>query len=139
MLCYKTIDQGHPKAKFILTVRNEQYWKRSVRWEYWKRSVRWAWRKARTSSRGARPKDQLSTSHDRLRRRIYGARAWGWPGLSRVFREHEREVMRYFEGRPEDLLVINVAAGDGWEALCAFLNVPVPTATFPYTGKREPR
>jgi hypothetical protein len=33
--------------------------------------------------------------------------------------------------RPRDLLVLDTLAGEGWEALCPFLDVPVPDKPFP--------
>jgi hypothetical protein len=33
---------------------------------------------------------------------------------------HDREVMEYFKNREEDLLVLDIAAGEGWEKLCPF-------------------
>jgi len=36
--------------------------------------------------------------------------------------------------RPDDLLVMDIPAGDGWEQLCAFLALPEPDAPFPRRG-----
>jgi len=42
-----------------------------------------------------------------------------------------KDVFSYFKGRPKDLLVIDIPAGDGWEKLCPFLGVPIPNQSFP--------
>jgi hypothetical protein len=47
---------------------------------------------------------------------------------------HERRVREHFAGRPEDLLVMDITAGDGWSQLCPFLGRPVPDAPFPRRG-----
>ena len=52
--------------------------------------------------------------------------------LRYAYATHERNVREYFAGRPEDLLVMNVTAGDGWELLCPFLGKPVPDFPFPH-------
>ncbi len=50
-----------------------------------------------------------------------------------VFRAYEEEVRRTIA--PERLLAYDVS--QGWEPLCAFLEVPVPDTPFPRTNTRE--
>ncbi len=52
-------------------------------------------------------------------------------GWERLYKDHHKEVNDYFKDRKEDLLVIDVTKGDGWEKLCSFLNVPLPKSPFP--------
>ena len=63
-------------------------------------------------------------------------RSWSWTirGWTSERTEHERRVRAYFADRPDDLLVIDISAGEGWEALCPFLGVPVPDKPFPRRG-----
>jgi hypothetical protein len=52
---------------------------------------------------------------------------------------HNRDVLAHFAGRPDDLLVMDLAKGDGWETLAPFLGKPVPDAPFPHANKaKEP-
>ncbi|MEM9302993.1 MAG: sulfotransferase [Pseudomonadota bacterium] len=44
-------------------------------------------------------------------------------------------VEHRFAGREDDLLVMNIPAGDGWENLCGFLDCPVPEIPFPHENK----
>jgi hypothetical protein len=44
---------------------------------------------------------------------------------------HNRAALEYFSGRRGDLLVMNLARGDGWEKLAPFLRFPLPTTPFP--------
>ena len=53
--------------------------------------------------------------------------------MTDFFRRHTERVIASVP--PERLLVFNVA--EGWEPLCAFLNVPVPDQPFPRTNSRE--
>ncbi len=50
-----------------------------------------------------------------------------------VFRAYEEEVRRTIA--PERLLAYDVS--QGWEPLCAFLEVPVPDTEFPRTNTSE--
>ena len=51
------------------------------------------------------------------------------------YRRHNAEVVAHFAGREERLLVLDVTAGDGWEALCGFLSLPVPVPPFPHVNR----
>ena len=51
---------------------------------------------------------------------------------------HHQRVADYFEGR-QDLLVLRIAAGDGWERLCPFLGEPVPDEPFPHRHRSGPQ
>ena len=48
-------------------------------------------------------------------------------------------MQEYFAGRPDDLLVMSVTEGEGWEVLCPFLGHAVPEAPFPHLNSRERR
>ena len=48
---------------------------------------------------------------------------------------HCHEVRAYVRDRSSDLPVINVAAGDGWGALCSFLRHKKPAKRFPHTNR----
>lgn len=107
---YRWLDEEYPNSKFILTVRPEEAWIDSVC-------------------------------------RVFGgtdikAHAWIYDGVADPledpehylarYRRHNREVLDYFgERRGEDLLVMDVTKGDGWETLCPFLGDPVPWLPFP--------
>jgi len=53
-------------------------------------------------------------------------------GWRRQFHKHHRRVLHFFASRPDDLLVIDVTAGDGYDLLCPFLGVAVPDTPFPW-------
>lgn len=67
---------------------------------------------------------------------IYGV---GQPrGNEEVYRkrfvEHRDEVREYFADRPDDILSLNLSAGDGWLKLVTFLGDLLPP--FPHRNKR---
>jgi Sulfotransferase domain len=49
-----------------------------------------------------------------------------------LFLEHDARVRAYFADRPEDMLVLDLPAGDGYQQLCPFLGVPEPATPFPW-------
>jgi len=51
------------------------------------------------------------------------------------YEKHNQDVKDYFKDRPDDLLVIDVIGGEGWEKLCPFLDKPVPSQPFPHKNK----
>lgn len=112
---FREADRRFPGSRFVLTVRDPDHWLRSV-------------------------VDHFGRSDSDFRRWIYGT---GSPvGNEHTFldryRRHEREVRAHFAERADDLLVISLEDGDGWEALCAFLGHPVPPVAFPHLNRRAP-
>lgn len=109
-MIYKEMDKAFPGSKFILTVRDTGKWLASI-------------------------VGHFGTDTTPMREWIYG-KGHGCPKgneklyISRLER-HAREVQDYFKGREQDLLVMNVTEGDGWEKLCPFLGLEVPAGAFP--------
>jgi hypothetical protein len=57
------------------------------------------------------------------------------------FERYNRRVQDYFQDRPQQLLTIDIIAGDGWAPLCSFLDKPIPNKPFPRKNvgkKRQP-
>ncbi len=106
---FAILDAQYPRSKFILNTRDLDEWLESRR-RHVERNV------------------------ERRGRGQYGGTflTVDYPAWTSEFREHHRRVREYFAGRPDDLLVMNIARGDGYELLCPFLDVPVPDAPFPW-------
>jgi hypothetical protein len=51
------------------------------------------------------------------------------------YRTHHRKVLTYFADRPDDLLVLDICAGDGYEKLCPFLGLPMLDEPFPFQNR----
>ena len=107
-ILYKELDRKFPGSKFILTLRPSDEWIRSV-------------------------VSVFGDEETPMREWIYGV---GHPkGNEDVYiaryERHNREVMEYFKHRSEQLLVLNITAGEGWTKLCPFLNEQIPAINFP--------
>jgi hypothetical protein len=105
---FDVLDQQYPGSKFILTVRDVADWLDSRRRHVEANVARRA--------RGEYDGTFLEVDLD------------GW---ATEMADHHARVRSYFGGRPDDLLVMDIAAGDGWELLCPFLGVAVPSVPFP--------
>jgi hypothetical protein len=109
---YKKLDQRYPASKFILTLREERKWIRSV-----------------SNHFGHTPSSMLEY--------IYG---YPFPEgheeiYLKIYRQHNQEVMAYFRERPGDLLILDLEKGDSWEKLSAFLGKTTPPIPFPHANK----
>ena len=143
---YPQLDQAYPNSKFILTVREEQAWLKS-----WERQIgdstgdevgaRWAWsRKLRTAMRNVNNalKDEIAVTHLHSRIDIFGTYKFHAERALYVYRLHQKNAIEYFRDRPDDLLVMNITAGDGWEKLCPFLGInDFPSDSFPLKRPKQ--
>jgi hypothetical protein len=115
---FRELDAAFPGSKFILTVRDSASWFRSI-------------------------EGHFGASESALGAFVYGADAAAPVGnrarYIEVCEAHERAVREYFATRPDDLLIMDLAAGDGWEKLCAFLGVAAPDEPFPIRNAAEER
>jgi hypothetical protein len=103
-------DQQYPGSRFILTVRDLDGWLDSRR--------RHVERNQRQKAEGT-----YAGVGSSLRIEVVAWRA-EWV-------EHVGRVRAHFASRPDDLLVMDVTAGDGYERLAPFLGRPVPPTPFP--------
>ena len=111
-LLYKELDAKYPGSKFILTLRDDKKWLKSIVNYFGK------------------------TSTD-MRKYIYGV---GYPvGNEAIYlaryQQHNNQVRQYFKDRPGDLIELSWEKGDGWGELCGFLDKPVPSIPFPHANK----
>jgi len=110
---YRELDAAHPGAKFILTTRDTEDWLASYR-------------------------RYFPDHNNPLRRWMYGvARLSGNEARYReVYEAQTAEIIKYFAGRPDDLLVMDLGRGDGWLKLVAFLGEGV-LKPFPHANKHK--
>lgn len=124
---YEELDQAWPGSKFVLTVREEESWLHSCR-NHWARF-----------SRCSEANEEITTSlriHQFLRAAVYASHDFDESRFRRVYRHHTEKVTSYFRGRDNDFLVLDIAAGEGYERLAPFLGVPVPDQPFPHRSKK---
>jgi hypothetical protein len=110
-LIYEQMDEIYPGSKFILTLRHIEEWLPSIQ-------------------------HLKGDSLPRYRRMYYGVDEYDEEIYRARFLQHRDEVMDYFSGRPDDLLVFDYSSGAGWDCLCSFLNLPVPDRPFPWANSR---
>jgi hypothetical protein len=113
-MLYKQMLSHFPNARFILTLRDEERWMKSI-----------------LNSFGGK-----STP---MREWIYG-KGLGDPKKNpdiflHKYRRHNEDVRDFFQDKPDKLLEVNWEQGDGWDPLCAFLDKPEPTVDFPHANK----
>lgn len=117
-LMYRELDTAFPGSKFILTVRDTDRWYSSIAGHF-----------------------RASPYH--LQQLTYGDDAPAPVGhearYRQVYEAHNAAVVAYFADRPDDLLVMRLEDGDGWEKLCPFLGHPAPDTPFMRTNSTAQR
>lgn len=111
---YRELDWHYPGSKFILTVRDMDGWLQSCRKQF-----------------TARQAEQQNEAHNRLFIDLYDTAVFDEAKFRAGYERFVAGVHHHFAGRPQDLLVLDVTAGQGWNELCAFLGRPVPQQPFP--------
>lgn len=104
---FALLDRQYPGSRFVLTTRSLDSWLDSRR-KHVERNV------ARRQA-GTYTGTFLTVDVD----------AW-----TAEFLHHHAAVVDHFDGR-DDLLVMNITEGDGYEVLCPFLGVDPPDTPFP--------
>jgi 3'-phosphoadenosine 5'-phosphosulfate (PAPS) 3'-phosphatase len=111
---YKALDQRFPNSKFILTVRDIENWSKSCKKQFTKALA-----------------EKESADSNRLIADLYGCALFEKQKFESGYKRYVNDAIEHFEGRENDLLVIDICGGEGWERLCAFLGKPVPDIPFP--------
>ena len=122
---YKFLDYYFEDAKFILTVRSLESWMNSSR-------RHGEGRGGQQTGKGVR---RIPLRRAENRYLVYGICHYEEELFRRVFVEFNDEVLNYFRGREEKLLVLNICEGEGWGKLCNFLDRPIPKNDFPHRNK----
>ena len=112
---FELADAQYPGSRFILTVRELGTWLDSRR--------RHVEKNRENRAAGLYDGDFLDIDIE------------GWTA---DYEAHVARVSAYFRDRPDDLLVFDVAGGDGWVPICTFLGRPVPPTPFPWENRYRP-
>jgi len=128
IMIWKELAAAYPKARVILTIRDSERWYESASKTIFARMREFAEALARDDAESI---DPARRSHMRMVNAVVVDKAFGGDlghdHAVKVFNAHNAEVRRAIP--PERLLVYE--AGQGWEPLCAFLDVPVPETPYP--------
>jgi hypothetical protein len=114
---YKYLDIKFPGSKFVLLTRELKSWLDSAEYMHG-------------------PVDMTNDLAIMRRMLIYGTIEFNRETFTHVYHRHHEEVREYFRQRPDDLLEMDITAGEGWEILCPFLGLPIPEEPFPFRNKR---
>jgi len=109
------LDRAYPGSKFILTLRNEEGWLKSVERHWASYFEKWQ-------------RDWFSNEMHQL---IYGQTEFDAEVFLQRYRAHNQQVLDHFKNRPSDLLVMDMDKGAGWSELCAFVDRPLPDVPYP--------
>ncbi len=111
---FDEMDRHYPGSRFIYTLRDTPSWLESRR--------KHVLRNRENVRKGLYQTDFLDIDFD----------AW--------VEEKERHLARvksWFTGRPDDLLFMDITRGDGFEALCPFLGLPLPGKDVRFPHRNE--
>lgn len=139
---YKALDEAFPGSKFILTVRSSG--------EEWYQSLVQHHSRSFSSGEGVPTKEDLKNFRYRNKYKGYILRAheliYGFPKVPlyeknsyiKHYEEHNQQVKKYFESRPDDLLVINLEEKDSFKRLCEFLDLDLKkTSKIPHLNRND--
>lgn len=133
---YRYLDGAFPGSKFILSVRDDP--------EQWYASVV-AFQSARFGSDGELPtiEDLRAATYVRPgwalnKLRLYGTTEQDPYNKQRLiahYVRHNQDVQEYFSGRPDDLLVVNLAEPEAWSRFLAFVGATSDREAFPWENR----
>jgi Sulfotransferase domain len=115
------LDALLPGSRFILTVREREDWLCSME-NHWR---------GKTVTVLGREVTTAMCVRSFLRAAVFGCYEFNRERLSRVYDDHFARVHSYFRDRPEDLLVLDIIGGEGWDRLAPFLGCVPPDVPFP--------
>ena len=118
LLLYKEFDQAFPGTKFILTTRESDSWIKSYLNQIYQPG-------------------HFTPQMNRMRELLYGL-SFDSPNPEKLiarYEAHNAAVRAYFRNRPQDLLEVNWANGDGWKEVCDFLGERAPSGPFPHAHR----
>ena len=124
---WREISAHYPDAKVLLTLRDAESWFASVHATIYPSIVSWPTREP------GHFRDMLDMAQETIVKQTIDGRLDDRDLALAVYRAHEEEVRRTIA--PERLLAYGVS--EGWEPLCAFLEVPIPDTPFPRTNTSE--
>jgi Sulfotransferase domain len=116
---FRELDKLYPGSRFILTIRDFRSWLASTQQFF----------------HGPPP---IEPWRCEVRLKTYGVLNWNRSAFLSAYHRHVETVLDHFGDRPDQLLVIDITAGEGWETLCPFLGTAVPAEAFPHGAGGRP-
>lgn len=116
------LDYVYPGSKFILTIRDFDDWMKASKYYSEKRRVT-----------REKPRGKLRRLENRYM--LFKTVFFEYDKFKNGYEDFHNKVFEHFKDREEDLLVMNIVNGDGWEKLCKFLRKEIPDIPFPHKNK----
>jgi hypothetical protein len=121
---YPQFDEEYPGSKFIYTDRDVEDWIFSI--------------KHKMCKFDEVPMQKELTGRIRrqyIRTAVFGTIQFNESVFRRRYHTHKLAVLDYFKDK-DNLLIMDICEGDGWEKLCPFLEKEVPDVEFPFANVR---
>lgn len=136
---YQFLDAVFPDAKLILTIRDS-----STQW--FESLVKYHTKLFSSDKKRFPDADDLAKASYRYKGFVLDAmkmvfhypevELYDFEYYTKLYEEHNSNVIQYFQGRDGKLLVLNVAAKNAYQELAGFLNITVPDKSrFPWENK----
>ncbi len=124
---YAQLDSAFPGSKFILTLRDKEAWLDAMERHWHEKPVY-----------SEQPEETAKLKMRRfLRAAVYGTYTFSRERLAYVYDRHHEAVLHYFRHRPDDLLLLNLFEGEGWDKLCPFLGCGPLDHPFPRVASKR--
>jgi len=121
---WKELAAAFPKARFVLTIRNIDAWRdscaRMFREHFWMNRIA----------------NEADMTLQLIYKRWFGSAEYD-PSWIPVYVQHNADVQTFFSSAPERLCVIDLADGNAFEMLGAFLGKEHPKKGFPHLNKNK--
>lgn len=112
-LLYKELYNAYPNSKFILTIRDEDKWIKSVQKHFGDGNFQYH--------------SLIYGSNDSIKNE---------KKYRDTYNKHNIESQRFFADKDKEILVINLEKDtEKWKLICGYLNVKQPNVDFPYVNK----
>lgn len=115
---YEKLDYSFPGSRFVLTIRSEETWIKSVERLF-------------EVNKGFSFSSSIMLHHTL----VYGVPHFDKSRILSAFRNHNNRVKAYFADRDSDFLCVDLTQNASWDQLCLFLNCPKPNSPFPHMNK----
>jgi hypothetical protein len=129
---WKELAAANPHAKIVLTVRDPEAWYESAAATIFARMLEFESMRASPDAVDPARRRHMDMINTLIVENTFGGSLAKEHAIA-VFNAHNAEVRRLVP--PTRLLVCE--SGEGWEKLCAFLDVPVPATPYPKVNTTE--
>ena len=129
---WKQLAAENPDAKIILTLRDPESWYRSAAATIFARMLEFVSMRASPAAVDPVRRRHMEMINTLIVENTFGG-SLAKDNAIAVFNAHNEEVRRCV---PEKRLLV-YESGEGWQPLCAFLGVPIPSAPYPKVNTTE--